>query len=130
MKAFGLIAGVAAPFLMALTSLPLGAQERDPFDSLPDRNPQELQQLLDLDDTQFSRLLQENNGARFRSVVSAFDPSGATVFPLSHGFAGTKRACLVASTTAACRLYVSDLLAIQRERQNAAAVSSNPFTSR
>lgn len=128
MKAFRLAAGVAAPLLMALASLPLSAQERDPFDALPDRNPQELQRLLDLDDAQFSRLLQENNGAGFRSVVLPFDPSGTTIFPLSHGFAGTRQACLAARTTVACRLYVTDLLAVQRERQNAGAASSNPFT--
>ncbi|WP_420472645.1 hypothetical protein [Noviherbaspirillum sp. ST9] len=130
MNAFGLRAGIAAPLLMALTCLPLGAQERDPFDTLPDRDPQALQQLLDLDDTQLSRLLQESDGARFRSVVSAFDPPGAAIFPLSHGFAGARQACLAARTATACRLYVTDLLAVQRERQSAAAVSSNPFTPR
>ena len=130
MKPFRLFVPVAAPLLMALSCLPLGAQERDPFDVLPGRDPQALQQLLDLDDTQFGRLLQENNGARFRSIVSAFDPPGTAVFPVSHGFAGMRQACLVARAAVACRLYVSDLLAVQRERQNAAAVTNNPFTSR
>lgn len=116
--------------LLALSCSPLGAQERNPFDVLPDRNPQELQQLLELDDTQFNEALQENNGARFRSIVSAFDPPGTSVFPVSHGFAGAKQACLVARVAVACRLYVNDLLAVQHERQNAGAVSNNPFTSR
>ena len=128
MKLFHLALSTASPLLIALTCLPLKAQE--PFDVLPERSPQALQQLLDLDDAQFSRLLQENNGAQFRAIVSPFDPAATVVFPVSHGFAGAKQACLVARTSVACRLYVSDLLAVQRERQNATAVTNNPFTSR
>lgn len=130
MKPFHPATPGAAALLLALACPPLAAQDRDPFDALPDRNPQELQQLLELDDAQFNNAVQENNGARFRSIVSAFDPPGTSVFPVSHGFAGVRQACLVARTPVACRLYVSDLLAIQRERQNAAGVSNNPFTSR
>jgi len=130
MKHFRRVTAWAAPFLLVLTCAPLGAQERNPFDVLPDRDPRALQQLLDLDDVQFARTLQENNGAQFRSTVEPFDPPGTTVFPVSHGFAGVKQACLAARTATACRLYVSDLLAIQRERQTAAGVTNNPFTPR
>jgi len=130
MKLFHPATPWAAPLLLALACSPLAAQDRNPFDTLPDRNPQELQQLLELDDAQFNNAVQENNGARFRSIVSAFDPPGMAVFPISHGFAGVRQACLETRAAVACRLYVSDLLAVQRERQNAAGVSNNPFTPR
>lgn len=124
------LAPCAGALVLALSCPPLGAQEGNPFDVLPDRNPQPLQQLLELDDTQFSNVLQEDNGARFRSIVAAFDPPGTAVFPVSHGFAGARQACLAARAAVACRLYVSDLLAVQRERQDAGAATNNPFTAR
>lgn len=130
MKPFLLSSRYAAPLALVFLCAPMGAQERNPFDALPNRDTQQLQQLLDLDDTRFGQLVQENNGARFRSIVSAFDPPGTAVFPVSHGFAGVKQACLAARAAVACRLYISDLLAVQRERQDAAAVSNNPFASR
>jgi len=86
--------------------------------------------LLDLDDTQFNNAVQENDGARFRSIVSAFDPPGTHIFPISHGFASARQICLAARNATACRFYVRDLLAIQRERQDAAEASNNPFTTR
>lgn len=124
------IASKLGALLLALPCSLLGAQERDPLDVPPEHNSPELQQLLELDDTQFNKALQENNGARFRSVVSAYDPPGTSAFPVSHGFAGAKQTCLVTRAAVPCRLYVSDLLAVQRERQNAGAASNNPFTAR
>ena len=114
--------------VFALICSPAFAQEPpDPFDAAPSRNPQALQQLANLNDAQFQSVLAENNGARFRAIVAEFDPPGLSVFPVSHGFAGPKEACLRARVATACRLYTSDLLAVQREKENRAAVTNNPF---
>lgn len=112
----------------ALACSPVTAQEPpDAFDTLPARDPQPLQQLADLDDAQFQNAIAENNGARFRAIVAEFDPPGLSVFPVSHGFAGVKEACLRARVLTACRLYTIDLLTVQREKRNRAGVTNNPF---
>jgi hypothetical protein len=97
----------------------------DPFDVIPPRNPQALQQLADLDDARFDRLVSENGGAGFRQITAPYDPGDTPIFPVSHGFAGARKACLVQSNAVACRLYTVDLLNIQLEKQNRGAMPGN-----
>jgi len=104
------------------------AQESpDPFNILPSHNPLALLQLAALDDVQFQGAILENNGERLRTIVASFDPPGLSVFPVSHGFARAKEACLSDHITEACRLYVIDLLAVQQRKLANASVANNPF---
>jgi len=99
----------------------------DPFNVLPPHNPLALLQLTALDDTQFQKLVLENNGERFRTIVADYDPPGVSVFPASHGFAGAKEACLGDRVIVTCRLYVNDLLKVQQRKQANASATNNPF---
>jgi hypothetical protein len=99
-----------------------------PFDVIPARNPQALQQLVDLDDARFNSLVSENGGAGFRQIIAPYDPGDTPIFPVSHGFAGARKACLVQSNVVACRLYTTDLLNIQVEKQNRGAMPGNAST--
>lgn len=105
--------------VMALSGLVFStAVSADPFDVIPARNPQALQQLADLDDARFASLVSENGGAGFRQILAPYDPGDTPIFPVSHGFAGARQACLRHNNIAACRLYTVDLLNVQLEKQN------------
>jgi hypothetical protein len=117
MNSFRLSMVMALPLLACTASA-----WADPFDAIPARNPQPLQQLANLDDASFNRLVSENGGAAFRQMITPYDPGDTPIFPLSHGFDGARKACLVQRNPVACRLYTVDLLNIQLEKQNRGAV--------
>jgi hypothetical protein len=112
---------LAMPLLACATTA-----SADPFDALPARNPQALEQLANLDNAGFSRLVTENSGAAFRQIVDPYDPGAVPIFPVSHGFAGARRSCLQSQNVEACRLYTVDLLSVQQEKQNRGAVPDVP----
>jgi hypothetical protein len=114
---------------IALACTSAAAQEpSDPFDVLPSHHLQALTQLAALDDAQFRNAVFENNGERFRAIVASFDPPDSSIFPVSHGFAGPKEACLGDRIIEACRLYVMDLHTVQQRKQPAnSSVTNNPF---
>lgn len=120
-------AGIPIAALALACTSAIAQEPPDPFDVIPPLNPQPLQQLANLSDTQFQEIVLENNGENFRAIVANFDPPGLSVFPVSHGFAGTKEACLRDQVVAACRLYVLDLLTIQQRKQADAPTTNNPF---
>lgn len=113
---------------LALACTSAVAQEpSDPFDALPSHNPLALLQLAALNDAQFQDVVLENNGERFRAIVASFDPPDLSIFPVSHGFAGAKEACLGDRVIEACRLYVIDLLTVQQRKSANSSVTNNPF---
>lgn len=113
---------------LALACTSAVAQEPpDPFDVLPSHNPLALLQLAALDDARFQNVVLENNGERFRAIVASFDPPDLSIFPVSHGFAGAKEACLGDRVIEACRLYVIDLLTVQQRKPANSSVTNNPF---
>lgn len=120
-------AGIPIVALALACTQTIAQEPPDPFDVIPSLTPQPLQQLADLNDAQFQNIVLENNGERFRAIVASFDPPGLSIFPVSHGFAGTKEACLRDHTVAACRLYVIDLLTVQQRRQANTSITNNPF---
>ncbi len=119
--------GIPALAFVIACSPSVAQEPPDPFDALPYRPPQQLQQLVDLDDAQFQSLISENDGTNFRAIVANFDPPGSPIFPISHGFAGVRETCLTSSIVVACRLYLTDLLTIYREKEKGASVTTNPF---
>jgi hypothetical protein len=114
--------------VLALAGSPALAQDSsNPFGVLPPHNPQPLIQLANLSNQQLQHLIQKNGGATLRTILARFDPPDAVVFPISHGFAGSKEACLHQLNVTACRLYIGDLIAMERERQEKASAGNNPF---
>lgn len=120
-------AGIPIVALAFACASAIAQESPDPFNILPSHNPLALLQLAALNDLQFQRVILENNGERLRTIVASFDPPGLSVFPLSHGFARAKEACLSDHILEACRLYVIDLLTVQQRKLANASVTNNPF---
>ena len=121
-------AGIPIVALAFACTSAIAQESPDPFNILPSHNPQALLQLTALNDAQFQGVILENNGERLRTIVANFDPPGLSVFPVSHGFAKAKEACLSDHITEACRLYVIDLLAGQKRKLANASATNNPFS--
>jgi hypothetical protein len=91
---------------------------------LPARDPAPLEKWLALDDARFNALINAN----WNSVVAVlqdYNPPGTLAFP-PLSFAGPQRSCLEDQVPAACRVYIADLVRINRGRSGTAA-ASNPF---
>lgn len=126
---FSAAVSTAVAALLSGLSLLAAAQEpvpeQDPFAAAPFTNPQPLEALLALDDGEFLRRLFAASGGT--SLFDRLLPAGATVFPMSHGFAGARDACARMRTVQACRLYLHDLIMINEEKLRQHRVLSNPF---
>lgn len=111
--------------LAAIAQAQEPASAPSPFASAPLNDPQPLQQLIGLDDSEFLRRLFDTS--RGPDLLDRFFPPGTVIFPMSHGFAGTQDACLRMRSAPACRLYVHDLITINEEKGPQNRVFSNPF---
>lgn len=99
--------------------------EQSPFAAAPFLDPQPLQELIALDDGEFlRRLFDARQGSR---LVDRLFPADPAIFPMSHGFAGARDACLRLRTPQACRLYLHDLVMINEDKLQQNRVLSNPF---
>lgn len=118
---------VAALFsgLAAIAQAQEAASETSPFATAPFSDPMPLQQLIDLEDREFLRLLFDTS--RGPKLLDRFFPPDTVIFPMSHGFAGTQDACLRTRSAPACRLYVHDLITINEEKGPQNRAFSNPF---
>lgn len=128
MKTQPLFSTVVAVFFSGLAMIAQAQEatpEQNPFAAAPFLNPQPLQELIALDDSEFLRRLFDTQGGT--RLVDRLFPAELTTFPISHGFAGARDACLRTGTPQTCRLYLHDLVTINEEKLQQNRVLSNPF---
>jgi hypothetical protein len=125
----------AAWSMMALVSIGLGigggnlhaqATGTSSLAALPYRNPQPLQDLLNLDDIRLQNRL-NNDWNQVRQTLELFFPAGSATFGTSRAFAGSRSECLRNRSAAACRAYLSNLVAINKEKQQQGGLLANPL---
>lgn len=98
-----------------------------PFDVLPAASPAELQQIAALSDNELLARLFNGGPPGAAPGLQRFFPVGTRVFPMSHGFAGARDACLKQRSVVACRLHVQDLYKINASRRAPPGLMNNPF---
>lgn len=104
---------------------PAGASARD---ALPYNDPKPLQDLLKLDDTQLKGRL-TNDWSAIRQTLDRFFPAGS-VAAMPRGFTGSQNTCLRSRSVPACRVYMSNLVEINKENQRQGSLLANPFGSK
>lgn len=97
-----------------------------PLDVLPAADPAELNRLAALPDQLLIDALFRDAPPGRSPVLERYSPSGAPGFPVSHGYAGPRDACLRYRAPAACRLHLEDLTTIQL-RMRPGGATGNPF---
>lgn len=128
MKTQKLFPAVVAALFSGLTSFAqaqASASDQNPFAGLPFNDPQPLLQLMTLDDSAFLRRLFDTGSGP--DILDRLFPSGQTVYPMSHGFAGPQSTCLQTRSALACRLYMADMITINEDNGSQSRVHSNPF---
>lgn len=105
------------------------ANRANSVDALPYHNPQELQVLVSLDDHQLQNRI-NTDWNNLRKTLDRFFPSGLLLTPHRHAFAGPQQACLQSRSAGACRIYMRDLIEInkQKERQGGSLLF-NPWAA-
>lgn len=96
------------------------------MDAVPYSDPQPLQDLLNLDDAQLQNRL-NNDWNQVRQTLDRFSPSGSAASPTPRAFAGSQDECLRTRSQAACRVYLGNLVAINKEKQQQGGLLSNPL---
>jgi hypothetical protein len=104
------------------------SQTGNPFDRLPYHNPQQLREWVSLDDARFQELL-IRDWTRVRAELDASFPPGLVIFPLPRSFAGPQQACLNSRVPAACRIYMTDLIQINQQKENQKRAGTGAFAS-
>jgi hypothetical protein len=104
---------------------PAGASARD---ALPYNDPKPLQDLLKLDDAQLKNRL-SNDWSAIRQTLDRFFPA-RSVAAMPRGFTGSQNACLRSRSVPACRVYMSNLVEINKENQRQGSLLANPFGSK
>jgi hypothetical protein len=126
---------IAAWSMMALVSIGLGigggnlhaqATGSGSLEALPYRDPQPLQDLLNLDDTRLQNRL-NNDWDQVRQTLELFFPAGSATSGTSRAFAGSQSECLRNRSAVACRVYLSNLVTINKEKQQQGGLLANPL---
>jgi hypothetical protein len=126
---------IAAWSMLALASIAAGAgggnlhaqvPGTSAFESLPYRNPQPLQDLLDLNDAQLQNRL-NNDWNQVRQTLEGFFPAGTATSATPRAFAGSQNECLQNRTAPACRVYLSNLVEVNKEKQKQGGLLANPL---
>jgi hypothetical protein len=99
-----------------------------PFDVIPAANPADLQQIAALSDNELLARLFDGAPLGQAPGLQRFFPAGTRVFPMSHGFAGARDACLKQRSVVACRLHLQDLYKINANRRAPPGLMNNPFS--
>ncbi|MEN3293845.1 MAG: hypothetical protein V7642_3098 [Burkholderiales bacterium] len=88
-----------------------------------------LQDLINLDDHQLQGRI-ESDWAEIRATLDRSLPPGQVAAPRPHGFAGPQQACLQSRTAAACRIYMRDLVVINKQKeQQGGSLLLNPWAA-
>jgi hypothetical protein len=105
-----------------------GTSRANPFDALPYHSPKELQGLVKLDDTQLQARI-NTDWNKIRETLDRFYPAGLALTP-HRAFAGPQQACLQNRSVAACRIYMRDLIEINKQKeQQGGSLLLNPWGS-
>lgn len=125
------LAALAAVSVLALSGTAVAQEEGPdtfPLDDLPAADAAELNRLAALPDAALLEQLFGGAPPGRSPVLERFSPPGLTLrYPVSHGYAGPRDACLRYRVPAACRLHLEDLMTIQLRRQPGAGSGANPF---
>jgi hypothetical protein len=99
----------------------------NPYGVLPYHNPQELQDLVNLDDRQLQDRI-NTDWNNLRKTLDRFFPPGLVITPHRQGFAGPQQGCLQNRSAPACRTYMRELITINKQKeQQGGSLLHNPW---
>jgi hypothetical protein len=105
-----------------------GPSRANPLDALPYHNPKVLQDLVDLSDQQLQARI-NTDWNKIRETLDRFYPPGLVLTP-HRAFAGPQQACLQNRSVAACRIYMRDLIEINKHKeQQGGSLLLNPWAA-